>query len=103
MRVSCPPTAHPCFYGVDFPTREELVAGSRTLEEIREYIGADTLGYLSNEGLLAPFKENSSFCTACFTGEYPVDISECGEKLGLEENLLELNLEDTSNITKTVH
>jgi len=71
LRVSCPPTRWPCFYGVDFPTREELAAGTREVEEIRAFVGADTLGYLSVEGLLAPLK-GCGLCTACFTGAYPV-------------------------------
>ncbi|MGE3277603.1 MAG: amidophosphoribosyltransferase [Vicinamibacterales bacterium] len=73
MRISCPPTVSPCFYGVDTPRRSELIAATHTLEEIRKYIGADTLGYLSLEGLLDAVGPNrGSYCTSCYTGEYPV-------------------------------
>ncbi len=78
LRISCPPVAHPCFYGIDFPTREELIAGAQSVEEVRAFIGADSLGYLSVEGLLSPFAAAKDFCTACFTGAYPVDHSASG-------------------------
>jgi amidophosphoribosyltransferase len=84
VRVSCPPTAHPCYYGVDFPTREELVAASRGVDDIRAFIGADSLGYLSREGLLRPFENPDAFCHACFTGEYPLDVSGPRSKRDLE-------------------
>lgn len=73
MRVSCPPLRFPCFYGMDFPTEKELVASKHDIAWIRDYIGADSLEYLSLEGMLNSMpitKEN--FCTACFTGKYPV-------------------------------
>jgi amidophosphoribosyltransferase len=73
MRISCPPTISPCFYGVDTPHRSELIAATHTLEEIETYIGADSLGYLSLDGMLSavgPQKE--SYCTSCYTGRYPV-------------------------------
>jgi amidophosphoribosyltransferase len=73
MRVSCPPLRHPCFYGIDFPTRKELIASRRSIAWIRNFIGLDSLEYLSKEGMLnampLPKKE---FCTACFDGSYPV-------------------------------
>ena len=73
MRISCPPTVSPCFYGVDTPRRAELIAATHTLEEIRTYIGADTLAYLSLEGLLSAVGERrGAYCTSCYTGEYPV-------------------------------
>ncbi|MCC7007274.1 MAG: amidophosphoribosyltransferase [Acidobacteria bacterium] len=73
MRISCPPTISPCFYGVDTPRRSELIAATHSLEEIRRYIGADTLGYLSLEGLLSAVgSKRSSYCTSCYTGTYPV-------------------------------
>jgi amidophosphoribosyltransferase len=92
VRVSCPPTAFPCYYGIDFPTREELIAGTHDVESIRKFIGADSLGYLSEKGLLAPFAKPGDFCTACFTGRYPVDPSGAGGKNALESRGLELNL-----------
>ena len=72
LRVASPPIAFPCFYGIDTPTREELVASSNSVPEIAEFIGVDSLGYLSFEGLLRsapPPKEN--YCVACFDGSYP--------------------------------
>lgn len=92
MRISCPPTAFPCFYGIDFPTKEELIAGTHDLNEIREFLGADTLGYLSVEGLLSPYKNPGDFCNACFTGEYRVDISGVKGKNALEHPASELKL-----------
>ncbi len=73
FRVSSPPTIGPCLYGIDTPNKEELIASSSTIEEIRQYIGADTLGYLSHEGMLEVMKSNKSqYCTSCFTGKYVV-------------------------------
>ena len=92
VRISCPPIQHPCFYGIDFPTTEELVAGCMNVEEIREYIGADTLGYLSLEGLFVPFKGKRGFCSACFSGNYPTDITGISGKHALETGS-ELNLD----------
>jgi len=78
MRVSCPPIRFPCFYGVDFPTKTELVANNKTLEEIREFLGVESLGYMSLEGMLScAAKPADNYCTACWNGSYriPVDIS----------------------------
>ncbi len=72
LRVACPPTRHPCIYGVDFPRREELLAHRFSLEEIRARLNMDSLGYLSMQGLLASMENNGGCCTACWTGEYPV-------------------------------
>jgi amidophosphoribosyltransferase len=73
VRISCPPTISPCFYGVDTPRRSELIAATHTIEEIRRYLGADSLGYLSLEGLLAAVQgRGPSYCTSCYTGRYPV-------------------------------
>ena len=77
MRISSPPTTHPCFYGIDTPTRQELIASSHTVEEIRRYMTADSLGYLSLEGLLGVIPDSMNrFCTACFTGDYPIAFPE---------------------------
>jgi amidophosphoribosyltransferase len=90
VRISCPPIRHPCFFGIDFATRVELVAANRDVDQIRTYIGADSLGYLSEEGLLAPFKDGAlQFCRACFTGDYPVDVSHMIGKMELESNQIE--------------
>ena len=93
MRISCPPVRHPCFFGIDFPTREELIAGSKNVEEIRKFIGVDSLGYLSLEGMLAPFRDRQAFCTACFSGEYPLDVNRAQGKHALESYLPLLNFD----------
>jgi amidophosphoribosyltransferase len=73
MRISCPPTVAPCFYGVDTPRKKELIAATHTLEEIRKYLGADSLAYLSMEGLTGAVKDGRTrYCTSCYTGQYPV-------------------------------
>jgi amidophosphoribosyltransferase len=75
MRISCPPTISPCYYGVDTPTREELIASANSPEEIRKYLGADSLGYLSLPGLRQAVNDTEGdFCTACYTGVYPTDL-----------------------------
>ncbi len=72
MRISSPPTMYPCFYGIDTPTRQELIASSHSVEEIRKYITADTLGYISMEGIKKVVRFPMNYCAACFDGEYPV-------------------------------
>jgi amidophosphoribosyltransferase len=75
MRISCPPTISPCYYGVDTPTREELIASANSPEEIRKYLGADSLGYLSLPGLKHAVEDTKGdFCTSCYTGVYPTDL-----------------------------
>jgi len=81
MRISCPPTISPCFYGVDTPSKKELIAANKSVEEIREFIGADSLAYLSLPGMKKACGdgEKTSYCTACYTGVYPtnwVDVEE---------------------------
>jgi amidophosphoribosyltransferase len=120
MRISCPPTISPCYYGVDTPTREELIASDesrvrprltaeelaafeakldqkslpsdreqRSIEEIRQYLGADTLGYVSLSNLkLAVDDTRGSFCTSCYTGVYPVD----GAQAELESRNVEIDV-----------
>lgn len=85
MRVSCPPHRFPCHYGIDFPTREELVAFSRSEEEIGKFIGVDSLAYLSLEGMVGAMPQSrDSFCLACYTGQYPVSFSFKTNKFCLE-------------------
>jgi amidophosphoribosyltransferase len=77
MRIACPPTISPCFYGVDTPSRSELIAATHSLEQIREFIEADSLAYLSLDGLLRAVgkgRNGKSYCTSCYTGVYPVAI-----------------------------
>ncbi len=81
MRISCPPTISPCFYGVDTPSKKQLIAANKSVEEIREYIGADSLAYLSLQGLKKACGESPtmSYCSACYTGNYPTDIIDVEE------------------------
>ncbi|MDU0460522.1 MAG: amidophosphoribosyltransferase [Geobacteraceae bacterium] len=73
MRISSPPTSYPCYYGIDTPNRKELISSSHSIEEIRRYITADSLGYLSEDGLIKSVGVgNTNFCKACFAGDYPV-------------------------------
>ncbi len=78
LRISSPPTTHPCYFGIDTPTRAELLASSHTLEEMRTFVTSDSLAFLSREGLLravgASGKADSGFCDACFTGNYPIRL-----------------------------
>ena len=81
MRISCPPTISPCFYGVDTPRKNELIAANNTVEEIRRYIGADSLSYLSLEGLKKACHdgEKTTYCSACYTGKYPTNLVDIEE------------------------
>ncbi|MBK9313854.1 MAG: amidophosphoribosyltransferase [Acidobacteria bacterium] len=87
MRISCPPTIAPCYYGVDTPTREELIAAQHTTDEICRFLGADSLGYLSLSGLLEACGDSGSsssrpiYCTACYTGDYPTQIGQAGQTM----------------------
>src|SRR5881227_1812143 len=75
VRISCPPTISPCFYGVDTPQRSELIGATHTIEEITTYLEADSVAYLSLEGLLSAVgKERTSYCSSCYTGRYPVEF-----------------------------
>jgi amidophosphoribosyltransferase len=84
MRISCPPTISPCYYGVDTPTKEELIASANSPEQICKYLGADSLGYLSLAGLRQAVNDTKGdFCTSCYTGVYPTDLVQLEVK---EEN-----------------
>jgi amidophosphoribosyltransferase len=75
MRISCPPTISPCYYGVDTPRRDELIAARNSVEEIRKFLGADSLGYLSLPSLRAAVEDTQGkFCTSCYTGSYPTEL-----------------------------
>ena len=93
LRISCPPTINPCFFGIDFATKTELIAVGNTIEEICAFTGANTLGYLSMEGLLSPFPNSLDYCNACFSGKYPVDVSRMQGKDALESSSMLLNLD----------
>jgi len=90
MRITSPPIRHPCHYGIDMSTREEMVAHGRTVEEIAAELGCDSLAYLSLEGVYEAIRsERGSHCDACFTGEYPLDGTdgEANGKFALEREL----------------
>jgi amidophosphoribosyltransferase len=75
VRISCPPTISPCFYGVDTPSRSELIGATHTVEEIRDFLEADSLGYLSHQGLMTAVGDgHTSYCSSCYTGYYPVEF-----------------------------
>jgi amidophosphoribosyltransferase len=94
VRISSPPVKWPCFYGIDFATRAELIANGLSIDEIAASIGADSLGYISLEGMIAATKQpRAQLCSACFTGEYPVELPE--ESL-LGKHLLEMPANSTA-------
>jgi amidophosphoribosyltransferase len=75
LRISAPPTTDPCFYGINTPTRSELMAASHSVDEIRRYVTCDSLAYLSHEGMMAALgSDGTGYCSACFTGKYPVSL-----------------------------
>ena len=82
IRVTSPPIKYPCYYGMDFPTKKELIANDKTVAEIAKYLEVDSLEYLSLEMMLnaMPKDTGQNYCTACFSGEYPVSIKECLKK-----------------------
>jgi amidophosphoribosyltransferase len=85
MRVSCPPLKHPCYYGIDFHTRKELIAAQNSVAKIAKIIGVDSLGYISIEGMLrAMAQDKDEFCTACFSGKYPEKVKGEVSKYNLE-------------------
>lgn len=85
-RITCPPIRWPCFYGIDMSTRHELVASDLSVDEVRQFVGADSLGYLSMEGMVAATgSPKTEFCRACFDGEYPIQIPEQAGKFLLEQ------------------
>jgi len=85
MRVSCPPIRFPCYYGVDFPTKEELLANNRNLEQIKEFLEVDSVGYMSLEGLLSCANlPGDHYCTACWTGKYRIPVDTAVTKFSME-------------------
>jgi amidophosphoribosyltransferase len=86
VRISCPPTRSPCFYGVDTPTKRELIAANNTVEEIRTFLEADSLGYLSLAGLREAVSDRRhEYCYACYTGDYPTDLVNIEELMTAKE------------------
>ena len=77
MRISSPPVTHPCFYGIDTDSQDQLIAATKSVQDIEAQIGVDSLAYLSWQGMLdATQQDTKTFCSACFTGDYPVEIPE---------------------------
>ncbi|MFH1371741.1 MAG: amidophosphoribosyltransferase [Planctomycetota bacterium] len=91
MRASCPPIRFPCFYGIDFPTKEELIANNKTIEQIRDFLGVETLGYMSIEGLLScAALPPDHYCTACWEGKYRIPVDVAVTKFALEHYQLRM-------------
>jgi amidophosphoribosyltransferase len=91
IRISSPPVKWPCFYGIDFATRAELIANGLSAEEIGASLGADSLGYISIDGMIdATEQPSSKLCAACFTGQYPVQVDEHGPAAALSQDELPL-------------
>ena len=85
MRISCPPHISPCYYGIDFPSKSELLAAKSSLEEIKKFLDVDSIGYLSLDGMLSATNQDpKDFCHACFSGQYPTPVSDDVDKLKLE-------------------
>jgi amidophosphoribosyltransferase len=91
LRISCPPIRHPCFYGIDFATKQELIANDRTVDQIRDFVEVDSLSFLSLEGLLSAFKfPASDACTACWSGHYKIPIDQPQTKFSFERDQLKM-------------
>ena len=85
--VSSPPVVHSCYFGIDTPERKELVGAVKTVDEICQMIGADSLGYISVEGLMkSVHKSEKDLCVACFNGNYPIDVPKSASKFMFETN-----------------
>ena len=87
VAITCPPIAHPCFMGVDMGRHEDLIAHRRTVDEICEHVGADSLYYLSVEGMMRAVQREDGFCQACFTGQYPIRVDLSNVKTGFERGV----------------
>ncbi len=74
LRITSPPIISPCYYGIDTPTKSELIGSSKSVEEIRKFVGADSLGYLSLPAMLESVEDDGRFCSACFTEKYPTEV-----------------------------
>ncbi|HTX91437.1 MAG TPA: amidophosphoribosyltransferase [Anaerolineales bacterium] len=85
LAITCPPITHPCFMGVDMGTYDDLIAHKRTVEEIRQFVGADSLHYLSLEGMMRAVGRMEGYCRACFTGKYPIEVNPVYAKTGFEK------------------
>lgn len=91
LRIACPPVANPCFYGVDFPTKEELVASSRTMDQIKDFLGVDSVGYLSIDGMLSCVSlPPDHYCVACWSGKYRIPVNSMANKFAMERHQMQL-------------
>lgn len=91
LRVASPPIRHACYFGIDFPDEKELIANNRSVKEIRDFLGVDSLAYLSHEGMLSCVSlPKEKYCTACFSGNYPINVEEPVEKFALERVQLKM-------------
>jgi len=103
VRISCPPTISPCYYGVDTPTREELIASSNTPEEICKFLGADSLGYVSMGALKQAVADTDGrFCTSCYTGVYPTDLVQLEVREGAGNGKLPENGSSKNGVAQPV-
>jgi amidophosphoribosyltransferase len=87
VAITCPPIAYPCFMGVDMGRHEDLIAHKRTVDEICEHVGADSLYYLSVDGMMRAVQREDGFCQACFTGQYPISVDLSNVKTGFEQGI----------------
>ncbi len=87
VAITCPPIVYPCFMGVDMGRQEDLIACNRAIEEIREHVGADSLYYLSLDGMMKAVERTDGFCQACFTGQYPIPVDLSNIKTGFEAGI----------------
>ena len=79
LRISCPPHKHPCYFGIDFPKHDELIANKLSEDELKEFLEVDSIGYLSWEGMLGAVSlDKEKYCTGCFSGKYSVGVNEQG-------------------------
>jgi amidophosphoribosyltransferase len=86
VAITCPPIAHPCFMGVDMGVYEDLIAHKRSIDEIRQFVGADSLHFLSLAGMMRAVGRQNGYCQACFTGQYPLDVDVLNVKTGFERS-----------------
>jgi amidophosphoribosyltransferase len=102
VRISCPPTRFPCFYGVDLPSHDQLIAARHTVEEIAQFLNADSLGYLSAEGMVTACGGGTNFCRACYDGNYPVPIEDPVDKEVMEKARECIELDRPAGVTAAI-
>jgi amidophosphoribosyltransferase len=100
MRITAPPIIAPCYYGIDIPTRRELIASTKSVEEICRFIGADSLGYLSLEAVLKAVGDKNQYCSACFTDNYPTEVASIERQRSLFGDDLRMESDDIDSSRK---